>query len=911
MAVVSPLSYDLTVRTELPDSFSGLVEIKLNLSEPSRTLTLNTAAPLKLLGGVVVFHGTRLAVLETEHDLQDELTTLSFAEEIPVGEATLALRFEGRLDQSGMLGYYRVPVPSSEEIAAPFYAVTQMQPTSARKVFPCFDHPARKATFSISLISPSGLVSLSNGAQVSKKKSDGSFSPTNVASSAFLAGEEGKLADAAEKEVEGTEWNVVEFETTPKMSTYLVAFAVGDFDSISGSYTSPLTQRVAPLTMYAAQAAGHLQRGQGQLALDTLASVMPVYERLFNIPFEMSKLDMLVCDQHEAGAMENHGLIMGRTSTLLYDSKLSGVSAMHAVVGTVSHEAAHMWFGNLVTPAYWDDLWLNESFATLMGEIVAIQHIQPTWNAHTNFLKTHRSSAIQVDALTHTHAIHQPCHHDSHVSQAFDHISYEKGSAVLKMLMTLIGEDKFLQGTSKFLKRHARGSATSKDLWEAFSSVCDLDVEELMESWVKKVGFPVVTVVEDGENIKLRQQRFLSASSDEEGESTPWVLPLFMRDASSKAAAEPVVFKSFEHTLPRPGELYLLNAATEGFYRVAYPSSHLAKLANEASKSDSRLSLTDRVGIVQDIVSLAEAGYSSTISSLAFIRRISTCEQEFLVWTEITSAFARIQTTWWEQPEEVKEAFKAFAREVFAPMVAKLGFEAAEDEDMDTRRFRALVLSAAAVAEDASVLAWIRSSFGALFAGQVSSTAADLSSVIVWAMAHHGGREEYEIAKAIFANPPTPHHQEAALAGLTGTTEMELLMETAGMLTSGEVQPEWVPHILKGLASNPISRRLVWGLFQQAWPMLEQQYKGSMLLGRLAAASFECFSSDADADAVEAFFADKDTAAFDQPLQQGLDSVRAKARWIFRDAQNVQAWLEKEGYVKRDEEEVRDSGFAQ
>ncbi|GAA5834060.1 hypothetical protein JCM11251_003607 [Rhodosporidiobolus azoricus] len=903
--IATPLAYKLTIRTELPNSFSGVGEIRVNLSEPTKAISLNTSEPLRLLGAVLVTGAKRLPVLAISHDSKDEITTLSFDEEAPAGEATLALRWEGRLDQSGMEGYYRVSGPSSDyENTLYYYAVTQMQPTSARKVFPCFDHPAQKAPFSIALISPVGLASLSNGAEKERRSSDGSFSADEVVTAAFLAGEEGKLANPAAKDPSGQKWELVDFETTPTMSTYLVAFAVGDFDSIASSYTSPLSQLSVPLTIYAVRSAGHLARGQGQLALNTLAAAMPVYEKLFDIAFDMGKLDILVVDDFAAGAMENYGLIMGRTSTLLYDPSTSGVSAMHTVVGTVSHEAAHMWFGNLVTPAWWDDLWLNESFATLIGEIVAINHIHPDWKADTNFLKTHRNSAIQLDALKHTHAIQQVCHHDSHVSQAFDHISYEKGASILKMLMALIGEDSFLRGTAKYLKKHAHGSATSEDLWRALSSVSDLEVQEIMESWVKKVGFPVLVVTnDDGGHLHLKQQRFLSTGQSESESAVPWLLPLFIKDIHAPATPLPVLIKTLDYELEKPGELYLLNESTNGFYRVAYPPSHLSKLADEASKPTSKLSLTDRVGIVQDVVALAEAGYSSTVSSLDFIRRLSTSEQDFLVWTEIAGAFARIQTAWWEQPAAVKEAFKAIARQVFWPMVNKLGFEPSEGEEMDTRRFRALILSAAAVAEEPSVLAWIRSSFASLVAGQVSSTAADLSSVIVWAMAHFGGEEEYNIARAIFADPPSPHHQEAALAGLTGTNDMKLLMQTAGTMTSGEVQPELVPAILKGLATNHISRRPVWGLFQQAWPMLEQQYKGSMLLGRLAAASFDCFSSDADADAVEAFFADKDTEAFDQPLRQGLDSVRAKARWLARDAQNVQAWLEKEGYFQHTKDE--------
>ncbi|GAA6054207.1 hypothetical protein JCM3770_001392 [Rhodotorula araucariae] len=907
MAAV-PLSYHLTVKTSFPGSFSGVVEIEVDLVDPTQSLTLNAAAPLKLLSGVLVSGTARTPVVDVVLDETDELATLKLAEAVPAGRATLALRWEGRLDGSGLHGYYRVACPLVEGELPEYYAVTQFQPTSARRAFPCFDHPAKKATFSISLLAPAGLTSLANTPEASRTASTGEFEPSDICTPAFLAGDEGKLAvKTAVTDCATTSWERVTFKQTPPMSTYLACWAVGRFDSISSEYKSPITNEVVPLTAYASKAFQHVERGQSQRALDTLAKVMPVYEKLFDLPYELGKLDLLVVDDFEAGAMENFGLITGRKSTLLYDEKTGGDGALRQVVTTVSHEAAHMWFGNSTTLSWWDDLWLNESFATLIGEVVALNVLEPSWNVHSSFIKFHRSDALRVDALRSSHPVHLACKHECEVPQTFDHISYEKGSAVLKMLMEVIGEDRFLAGTAAYLKEHQYACATSKDLWRALSAASDLDVGNLMENWVEKVGFPVITVEEDGDELKLRQNRFLSTGDPtSEEDETLWTVPLFVKDAASTAPPKVMLMSTRELVVPKPGQLYFLNAEARSTIRIAYPASHISKLAVASSKPYSDLSLTDRVGLVEDLLLLSEAGYSRTIPTLDFLSTFAPTENEFLVWAEIAGAFKRLADAWWEQPEEL-DAVRAFARKLFRPVVDSLGLQHRPDDDPETRRFRALVVAAAAAVEDPDLVAWTQQAFTGFLNGDVDPLAADLAPFVVATAVRHGGVREYEAARAIYRDAPTPQHQMAAILGLTNTRDMSLIQRTAAMMTSGEAKAEELPLFLHGLAANPAARRLVWQLLQHAWPMLEQQFRGSMLLGKIAASSFESFSTEEDAAAVEAFFADKVTGAYAQPLQQGLDTVRSKARWLAREKAAVRGWLAMAGYLHTE----RNSGFAQ
>ncbi|GAA5869000.1 hypothetical protein JCM16303_000332 [Sporobolomyces ruberrimus] len=894
---VEPLHYNLTVKTSFPSSFSGVVEITLNLVESTSSISINTAAPLVLLGGIIVSNGQRIPVIEAIRHEEEETTDLRFGETIETGQAVLVLRWEGAFEKDKMIGYYRVNADQKAE-SDDFFAVTQFQPVSARKAFPCFDHPAKKATFAISLLSPAGYHSLSNMPELSRSSVDGALRSTEMATAEFLEGKEGLIAEStSSKDCETREWELVEFKTSPKMSTYLVAWAVGRFESIESSYTSPLTKEVVPLQILGFASQQHIAKGQGQLALDTLAASLPLYEKYFGIPYELGKHDLLVVDSFDAGAMENWGLTTSRKDNILWDEKSSGAAGKRQVVETIAHEVAHQWFGNLVTLGWWDELWLNESFATLVGEILIVNDLYPDWNVHSTFHKLYRSPALQLDSLRSSHPIKMSCDKESEISQSFDAICYQKGCSVLKMLISIIGEDKFLSGTSDYLTEHKNGTATAKDLWRALSKSSGIEVEAVLDSWINKVGFPVITVEEVGDELKLRQNRFLSSGNlKPEEDDALWTIPLTVASVGSTAEPRLIMMSTRELSITKPEGVYFLNVGTAGTYRVAYPPSHLAKLAEEANKPESSLSLSDRIGLVQDVVTLSEAGYLSTTAAFDLFQRLGN-EKEFLVWTEIADGFRRILDVWWEQPEEVLAALRAFARSLFEPLVEKLGFEHSEEDDDTKRRFRTMVIAASAAAEVPSALEWIKWSFTLMLAGQTTPSSADSSLTIVSEAVWHGSEREYEASRQIYSDAPTPQHKMAAIAGLCGSQKIELLQQTAMMLSTGQVAPEDMPKFLYGLAHNPRSRRLVWGFFQQAWPGLEQTFKRSMLLGKIAAASFESLSSEVDADMVEAFFADKETGPFQQPLDQvRIESVRSRAAWLAREQQNVQSWLQEKGF---------------
>ncbi|GAA5965418.1 hypothetical protein JCM3765_002371, partial [Sporobolomyces pararoseus] len=455
---VLPSHYDTCIKTDLETlTFSGTCEILVQVSEPVEFITIHAASPLRVEGAVLASTSLKTESVRPATKIQvdekkERLVVYFAGGEIPKGEHKIGFRFKGTLDTS-MLGYYRssyTPKGGKDGEKA-YYALTQFEPCQARRAFPCFDEPDMKATHSISLISRVGTTSLSNSEVISTKHlgKGGDFERTQLLTDSFFSDSqasienvgktEGKTEGTTEAKIESAgefkdDWELTKFAEVPKVSSYLVAWSNGTFESIESSYKSPLTGNVIPLMVYATY--DHIE--QAHLALKTKERCLPVYEKIFDIPYPLPKLDTLIAADFDAGAMENWGLITGRTSVYAYDEKKSGIAAKKRVIGVQSHEVAHMWFGNVVTMSWWDNLWLNESFATLMGEVIIIDELEPSWKIHSSFISEHLSRALDLDALRSSHPIEMPCPDEATISQIFDAVSYSKGGSVLKMLSNFV-----------------------------------------------------------------------------------------------------------------------------------------------------------------------------------------------------------------------------------------------------------------------------------------------------------------------------------------------------------------------------------------------------------------------------------------------------------------------------------------
>ncbi|GAA6058627.1 hypothetical protein JCM10212_004038 [Sporobolomyces blumeae] len=900
-----PRHYNLAIRTDLVEgTWSGIVEISLEIVSLVDSITLHVHEPLVLRDAVLVpFDPTTGSLGQRRRnagwtiDTKLQRVAISFeGGTIDEGWYKLGMRWDGRMEPS-MIGYSSatyVP-PGSNDADEVRYAFTQFQPCDARRAFPCFDEPDLKATFAITMISRVGTTSIANMPVESTTRldGDGEFPRTELLDEGFLPSSTGRSD-------QGAGWELVKFLPTPRMSTYIVAFANGPFSSLSLVYKPP-SRPDRPVSLGIYTLAHEIE--QARFVLDLGPTLLALYEREFDLAYPLPKLDVLAVPAFGNGAMENFGLCIGGSSVYLLDDDSTGIAQKKSTFSTQSHEIAHQWFGNLVTMEWWDDLWLNEAFATIVGEVIVTDKVHPEWKAHASFIAEHLGRALRLDSVRSSHPILMPCPDENTINQIFDAVSYSKGASVLKMLSNFVGERVFVRGVSTYLKRHLWGNARTADLFKGISDEYGQDISEMMKNWTTKIGFPLITVDETDTGIKLRQNRFLStADATPEEDETIWHVPIepLVVSNGKKEIKRGVVLTERESTFDIDdvkNATYKINAETCGVYRVLYPADRLVKIGEEAGKPDSAFSLNDRMGLVQDASVLASSGYAKTSSALSLLAKMGN-EKENLVWQEIASALDALATTWWEQPAPIRGAIDAFRRDLFRPIVDRVGREYLASDDSDVVELRTLALTTLAEAGDEATIADFKRRFTRFLEHDDESLiSADLRRPIYVTAVLHGSGREYRKVLEVYRNPLSPDHKKSARGGLTATSDPSLVAETLELMRSGQVPIHEVPAFGRSLASRPAAIRPYWAWFVELGHGIIDRFKGPFYVSAFVATTFDAFSSFADVRIVEETFEHKDRSAYEQAYEQGLDKVRSKAMWLTRDSQDVEAWLRENGYL--------------
>uniref|UniRef100_A0A8B9Z127 Puromycin-sensitive aminopeptidase n=1 Tax=Buteo japonicus TaxID=224669 RepID=A0A8B9Z127_9AVES len=501
---------------------------------------------------------------------EDEKVTLSFPSTLQKGTGTLKIDFVGELNDK-MKGFYRskYTTPTGDTRYA---AVTQFEATDARRAFPCWDEPAIKATFDISLVVPKDRVALSNMNVIDRKPYP----------------DDENLVE-------------VKFARTPIMSTYLVAFVVGEYDFVEARSLDGVLVRVyTPVG----------KAEQGKFALEVAAKTLPFYKDYFNVPYPLPKIDLIAIADFAAGAMENWGLVTYRETALLIDPKNSCSSSRQWVALVVGHELAHQWFGNLVTMEWWTHLWLNEGFASWI-EYLCVDHCFPEYDIWTQFVSADYTRAQELDALDNSHPIEVSVGHPSEVDEIFDAISYSKGASVIRMLHDYIGDEDFRKGMNLYLTKFQQKNAATEDLWESLEKASGKPIAAVMNTWTKQMGFPLIYVEaeqqEDDKVLKLVQKKFC-ASGPYTGEDFPmWMVPISICTSDDPTCAKmQILMDKPELTLVlkdiKPDQWVKLNLGTVGFYRTQYSPDMLESLI--PAIRDLSLPPVDRLGLQNDLFSL-------------------------------------------------------------------------------------------------------------------------------------------------------------------------------------------------------------------------------------------------------------------------------------------------------------------
>lgn len=603
-----------------------------------------------------------------------------------------------------MAGFYRSSYKDKDGKTG-YMATTQMEPTDARRAFPCFDEPALKAQFTITLVADKHMTCLSN---------------MDVASE-----------DEVDSAIGGGKKKAVTFNKTPAMSTYLLAFIVGELN-----YIETKEFRV-PVRVYATPAS---DIEHGRFSLDLAARTLEFYEKKFASEFPLPKMDMVAIPDFSAGAMENWGLVTYRVVDLLFDQQKSGASTKQRVAEVVQHELAHQWFGNLVTMDFWDGLWLNEGFATWMSWY-SCNAFYPEWKVWEGYVTDNLQSALSLDSLRSSHPIEVPVKRADEINQIFDAISYSKGSCVLRMISKYLGEETFMEGIRQYLKKHAYGNTQTSDLWSALSDASGKPVEKVMDIWTKNVGFPVVTVTEDEKagSIHVKQNRFIR-TADVKPEEDKVLYPVFLGLRTQDGVDEELTLNDREGNYKvKDLNFFKLNADHSGIYRTSYTPERLQKLGEAAKKG--LLSVEDRAGMIADAGTLAAAGYQKTSGVLSLLQGFNT-DSEFVVWDEMLTRIASIRAAWIFEDEKVKDSIKKYQLDLASQKAHQLGWEFKDSDGHIEQQFKSLLFGNAALAGDEKIIKAAFEMIGKVKNGDKSAIHPNIRGSVYAIVLSNGGEDE-------------------------------------------------------------------------------------------------------------------------------------------------------------------------
>ncbi len=810
---MKPNHYEIILKPDLEKFiFAGEETISLNLSKPTREIILHSAE-LKI----------ECPDAAVSYDEKSETAKLSFSKLIPAGKHQIKLKFKGILNDK-MRGFYRSKYTYKGQ--EKYLVTTQFESTDARRAFPCFDEPAQKAIFEITLIIPKGLTAISN-----------------TMHSSILQDEAG--------------YQIVKFAPTPKMSTYLLAFIVGEFEFISGHTRHGKLVRVFTTPG---------KKSQAKFALDVAIKCLDFYESYFGIEYPLSKLDMIAIPDFAAGAMENWGAVTYRESTILVDEKISSTANKQWVAMVIAHELAHQWFGNLVTMQWWTHLWLNEGFASFI-EYLAIDKIFPEWDVWTQFIATEMADAFSLDALENTHPIEVAVKDPAEISEIFDRVSYSKGASVLRMLWKYLGEKDFQKGLQYYLKKYAYANAETQDLWDALEKVSKKPVGKIMQNWTGKAGYPLISIKPldfaqgKASNLQLTQSRFFSSpiSKRKSADKTIWAIPLQL------------IFDKKSMTIPNTNQK--LNLGETSLVRVDY---------SQIALNTKNLSAPDRLGLIRDAFDLAQSGDAGTVAALELALSYKN-EEDYTVWSTLTSHLSQLESLL--AYEDFFDEFKVYGREIYQEIAKKMGWEKKPGEKHMDSLLRSIVLYKLGSFGDEETIKKAQSLFG-------KAVDPDLRGVVYNLVAENGNSKEWSTLVKMYTQAENQQEKDRLGRSLGLFKNEKLLEKTLEFAISNDVRFQNTLGIISSVWSNPKGRYLAWEFVKNNWKMLKERYAGGHYFTRVFQSAGD-FTKMTDAKDIEEFIKKNPVPEAKRTIKQALEQIYSNTEWLKRDGQKIKEFFQK------------------
>ncbi|MCI0549145.1 MAG: M1 family metallopeptidase [Candidatus Rokubacteria bacterium] len=833
---VVPRRYDLVLEPDLVTAtFAGEVTIAVTVREPVTEIVLN-AAELQI--DAVRIEGAGPAALEGSAVLDEaaERATLRFPQPVGPGEARLALRFRGILNDR-LHGFYRSTYKDAAGNTHTL-AATQFEATDARRAFPCWDEPAAKAVFGITLVVPVGMQAISNTRVVARR-------PAGV----------GRQA--------------VTFADTIVMSTYLVAFVVGELEA-----TAPVMVGPTPIRIWSVPGKRHL----GRFSLDCAAFSLEFFEGYYGLPYPGDKLDLLAIPDFAAGAMENLGAITFRETALLVDETAASHAELERVADVVAHELAHMWFGDLVTMTWWNGIWLNEAFATFM-EMLAVDAWKPEWERWINF-GVSRAAAMGVDGLHSSRPIEFEVRAPRDCEAMFDLLTYEKGASVLRMLEQYLGPDVFRDGVRRYLEEHPYANADTSDLWKALGAVAAQPIPEVMDGWIFRPGYPLVTIEPDGAALRLSQQRFTYLPPTEPG---GWKVPVALRaSVRGETVERSVLLDGTSVRVDLPGADWVVaNAGGHGFFRVRYSGELLERLATAWP----RLLPIERFGLASDLFALTQAGLMPAAQYLDHTERFRD-ETDRNVWAVLTGSFGFVNRV---IRDADRPGLQAFVRQRLWPALERLDWLPRLGESELDRQLRAdLVRATGTLGNHEETQRRARVMYER-YRADGTALEPNLVPAVIAVLAFAGGEAEYAEFLERFRTARTPQEEQRYLFALAGFRQPELLQRTLDKTINGEVRSQDAPFLVRALLASVYARGMAWAFVKTHWPAMARQYPDSAY--RRMYEGITALVRPDWAEEVRAFFPANKIELGGKTLEQYLEQLRIGLAFQEREGPALSAYL--------------------
>lgn len=832
-----PENYQLSLDLDRGNMlFSGTVMVRgKKVGRPCQRLTFHQKG-LKITRAMVIKHDKNgdQPVSITRINNQDSFDEVRLHSDklIYPGEYTVTMEFEAEITRP-MNGIY--PCFFNHKGKDKQLIATQFESHHAREAFPCIDEPEAKAKFDLTLTTPPNETVISNTPVKKQREQDSKL--------------------------------VTTFETTPNMSTYLIAFVFGELE-----FKEATTKHGVKVRMYATPDNVEYTA----FALEVAVKCLDFYNEYFDVPYPLEKCDFIALPDFASGAMENWGCITFREQALLVDPKNTSLHLKQYVANVVAHELTHQWFGNLVTMHWWTDLWLNESFASWMSWL-AIDKLFPDWKVWTQFIVDEQGLALKLDALEHTHPIEVEVRHPDEIRTIFDAISYEKGASVLLMLHDYLGADSFRDGLRVYLKKHAYDNTNTVDLWAALEEVSKKPVTKFMSHWTSQSGYPIVKI--DFKKGKLSQERFYLNPAAKK-EKTTWSIPLH---ASPSLGFETLDKTEQTFSLKAKGN-QVLNHRRTNFFRSIYDSEHVEKLAKNVQAG--KISELDRLGLLGDCFEAAKAGYSSSIDALKLLKAYSN-EDSSVVWDIIIGGIGSIRTVM--DDDDVRTGLKPFVRNLADKQLKRLGWKELKSDSHFDRLLRPTILGISSYGEDPAVVKEALRQFEAMKLPE--DVHPDLRGVIYGTAARHGNVNSFQKMLDMHNSSTNSEERVTLAAALTQFEQPRLINQALSLITGSNVRLQDAPYWVAYSFMNRHARQITWKWLIDNWEWMVKNLGSDLSFFRMPIYAGRAFSDDEFLKEFTNFFESHMSPAFERPVNQAIETIQWQSAWKKRDLDAIKQYL--------------------